>query len=247
MNSSFGFGVSYQSSEPFWLQLNYAYKPQNQIHLGVECAECAQLGSGPTPLEVTAVVHPTVVKHHVVTLETGMDRLDDRGWVSLTGDFPNSSDFPADYEESPLDSMIIAGASYQHYIYSWIVIPSWLKYSYLKVFDVHTKDKKGLVDSDQVQSSLDRYPYREVAAVEWKVLLQQKNTNRWDIKTRYTYSVPDQGGWFSSSAVWSMGALSWNLGLDFLGSEVDPDSPKAGLFTRYRANDRVFGGVNYVF
>jgi len=34
MNSSFGLGVSYQSSSPFWFAANYAYKPQNQIHLG---------------------------------------------------------------------------------------------------------------------------------------------------------------------------------------------------------------------
>src|SRR5207248_745849 len=103
---SFGLGLAYQPPTPFWAALNYAYKPQNQIHLGVECKNCANIG-GTGPVEVTAVIHPTIVKHHVVTLESGFDRHDDAGYFSFTGDFPNGSGFPADYEESPLDSMMI--------------------------------------------------------------------------------------------------------------------------------------------
>jgi hypothetical protein len=218
----------------------------NQIHLGVECSNCTTIG-GAQPAEITAVIHPIVVKHNVFTLESGFDRVDDRGWLSLTGDFPNSSGMPDDWVESPLDPKVIAGTAYQHYIYSWIGIPSWLKYSYMRTFDVSARHKHGVVDNDDVQSSLDRYPYKEIAAVEWRVLLRQKLSNRLEVKNRYNYSIPEKGGWLSSSLDWTQKNLTWTLGLDFLGSDTPTDSPNAGLYTRYRANDRVFAGASYVF
>ena len=140
--------------------------------------------------------------------------------------------------------MVIAGAAYQHYLYSLIGIPSWLKYSYMKTFDVQSKDKNGSVE---VHSSLDRYPYSEVMAVEFKVLVRQKRMDRLELKTRYNFTPPDSGSWLSSSIDWSQGPLTWSLGFDFLGSDTDPNAPNAGLYTQYRQNDRVYGGVNYVF
>ncbi len=253
MHSSFGFGVRYEGPGPFWTQVNYAYKPRNQIHLGIECEKCAILSgssagaSGAAPVEINAVIHPTIIKHHVITWETGLDRIDDRGWISLTGDFPNSSGFPANYEESPLNSAMIAGATYQHYVFSWFGKPSWLKYSYMQMFDLQNKDKKGLVDSDQVQSSLDRYAFKQIAAMEWTLFFTQSRASRLQLKNRYSYSIPERGGWLTSSLDYSEGALTYSVGLDVLGSDVDPNSTDAGTFTKYRSNDRVFGGVSYVF
>ena len=86
-----------------------------------------------------------------------------------------------------------------------------------------------------------------VASVEAKILLRQKRLDRLELKARYSYSVPEKGGWLSAGLDWANGPLTWSLGLDFLGSDTPADSPNAGLYTRYRENDRVFGGVNYVF
>jgi len=33
---------------------------------------------GDTPAEITAVIHPAVVKHHVLTMESGFDGIDSR-------------------------------------------------------------------------------------------------------------------------------------------------------------------------
>jgi len=245
MNSSFGAGLSYADPDgPFWFALNWAYKPQNQLHLGVECSNCLNI-SGSN--EVTLIIHPEVVRDHVITLESGLDGHDDKGYVSLTGDFPNESDFPDKYIESPLDSELIAGAAYEHSLASMLGMPSWLKGSYMKVFDIQSRNKKGLVDSEAIHSSLDRYPYRELAAVEWKVTPFQKLKNRVDVKTRYSYSVPEKGGWLALAGDWSLGSLTWTLGADIIGSGVSDDSPNAGLFTKYRSNDRVYGGASYVF
>ena len=241
MHSSFGFGLQYQTPQAFWTQFSYAYKPRNQIHIGLECANCVLVGA---PMEITAVIHPKIIKHHVVTWEMGFDRIDDRGWLSITADVPNTSGFPREWAEASLDPAIMVGASYQHYV-RWYR-PSWLHYSYLHTFDVPRAHDKAL-GFERVHSSLDRYPFKELASVEWKLMVSQLRNHQFNWKNRYSYSIPERGGWLSTSVELAQRSVTWALGVDVLGAQVDPNSSRAGLFSRYRANDRVFGGVSYVF
>jgi hypothetical protein len=243
MHSSFGFGLQYQITPMIWSNFNYAYKPRNQIHLGIECTNCVDI----TNFEVTAVIHPKIVMHHVATWELGFDREDDRGWISVTGDRPNSSGFPEDYYQASLDSWVIAGGAYQHYFHRFIGKPSWMQYSYMRAFQVARGAGGGLMSAESVKSSLDRYPFLEVAAVDWRVELAQQRRNKVSLRTRYNYSVPERGGWLSLSLALAKGPVTWSLGADLLGANVDPDSQDAGLFSTYRANDRFFGGLGYVF
>lgn len=243
MHSSFGLGLQYQINPTFWSNFNYAYKPRNQIHLGIECSNCVDI----TNFEVNAVIHPKIVMHHVATWEAGFERTDDRAWVSVTGDFPNSSGFPEVYYQASLDSWIIAGGAYQHYFHRLVGKPSWLQYSYMRAFQVARGAGGGLMSAESVKSSLDRYPFMEVAAIDWRLELKQQRKNKFSIRTRYNYSIPEKGGWLSLSLNLAQGPVTWNLGADVLGADIDPDSPKAGLFSTYRANDRFFGGVGYVF
>lgn len=247
MHSSFGFSMNYQPGGPYWSQVSYAFKPRNQIHLGIECANCGKLPTGASPVEVTAVIHPKVVNHNVLTWEAGFDRIDDRGWVSLTGDVPVASGFPDTYAESPMNSSVTAGFAYQHFLGHLVGIPSWLQYSYMRIFEFKQRSGGHMAGTEDVQSSLDRYPYQEIAAVDWRILLSQLQSNRLNWRNRYTYSIPERGGWLSSALEWARGPLTFTVGVDILGADVSPDSPKAGLFSRYRANDRFYGGMSYVF
>jgi hypothetical protein len=247
MHSSFGLGMRYEMEDGIWSSLNYAYKPRNQIHLGIDTANGGNIGQPQSPLEVTAKIHPKIIKHHVLTWEMGFDRVDDHGWISFTGDYPNESGFPESYLEASLDPMLITAAGYEHYLFNWLGRPSWLAYSYMRVFELGRSDKKGLIGEDQVKSSLDRYPFKDLASVDWRIKLNRSKRAEWSLRNRYSYSVPERGGWLSTSVELSQGALRWSVGADILGADVDPASDKAGLFSTYRANDRVFGGVNYVF
>lgn len=241
MHSSFGLGLQYQARYPFWTQLSYAYKPRNQIHLGLECANCVMVGA---PMEIKALIHPKIVKHHVLTWEMGFDRTDDRGWLSITGDAPNKSRFPSTYAEAALDPMIVVGGAYEHYVR--LFRPSWFQYAYMHGFDFPRR-REGGIGVDRVNSSFDRYPFKEVASVEWKVLFSQTRRERLSWRNRYNYSIRENGGWLSSSVELSEKSLTWAFGADVLGAEVEPNSSRAGLFSKYRANDRIFGGVSYVF
>jgi len=98
-----------------------------------------------------------------------------------------------------------------------------------------------------VESSLDRYPYTEVMSIDWKVWVMQRRSNQLRLSTRYSYDLPEKGGWLSVTADWVRGPMTLSIGGDILGAEVDPNSSEAGLFSRYRGNDRFFGGITYVF
>lgn len=244
MHSSIGLGLAYQDkSSPFWAHFNYAYKPRNQIHLGIECANCADLSG---PLEITALVHTKIVKHHVATIETGYERVDDAAWFSLSADIPNDSGYPDAYAEAALDPMMIGGFAYQHYLRGPFG-PSWIKGSYMRAVELKSSNQSGLVSSDQVESSLDRYPYTEVMALDFKTTLLQKYRSQVRLSTRYSYDLPEKGGWLSVAGEWLKGPMTFMIGMDILGADVDSDSQDAGMFSRYRANDRVFGGMTYVF
>lgn len=229
-------------STPWWAQVAYAYKPMNQMHLGYECSQCVALGN----LSPQATIHPSVLMHRVATAEFGIQDENQRGWVSVTSDVPTSPKGPPEWAQSSYSDVIFAGASYAHYM-SLFQRPGWLKVSYLRAFEKQQPLQPNSLMDERVESSLDRYPYQQIAAVEWEWVLSQTIKNQVNWRTRYTYSIPERGSWISSQLWLRQDKWSWNLSLDLLGSEIDPTSSQAGLFTRYRENDRFTGGVSYVF
>lgn len=241
LQSSFGGILRYDPPGPFWTQLSYAYKPLNQLHLGIECSQCFDINS----TEATATIHPVVAKHRVVTWEAGWDTPKYSGWVSATSDTPHETGLPTDWEESSLNPTVFLGGSFEH-VLPWWRGTSKLKYSYMKRFETKTGDTDPLT-GDQVESSLDRYPYRELAAVEWTWRAFYHLRDRFFIKARYDYSIPERGSWLSARLAWVHRQWTYRLGMDILGTEVDPSSKNAGLFTQFRSNDRVFGGLSYAF
>jgi hypothetical protein len=225
---------------PWWAQAAYAYKPMNQMHLAYDCDKCMT-----TNLSPTATIYPSVLMHRVATLEAGLKDEDQRAWMSVTSDIPTSPKGPSNRAQSDYNDVIFAGASYAHYA-SLFSHPGWFKVSYMRAFENNSVQPMALVE-ERVESSLDRYPYKDIAALEWEWILSQTEGRQLSWRTRYTYSFPEQGSWISSQLWLQKKHWSWNLSLDILGSEIDPASSDAGLFTRYRENDRVIGGASYVF
>jgi len=239
---SLGGNIRFESrSTPWWAQLDYAYKPMNQMHLGWDCEKCMTPGN----LSPRATIHPSVLMHRVATLEGGVQDEDQRSWVSVTSDVPTSPQGPPGWTQSDYNDVVFAGASYAHYM-NFMSHPGWLKVSYLRAFEKSTAQPSILGD-ERVESSLDRYPYKEIVAAEWEWILMQGEHDQLSWRTRYTYSIPEEGSWVSMQLWLKQRNWSWNLSADVLGAEIDSTSQDVGLFTRYRENDRLSGGVSYVF
>ncbi len=242
-----GYGVSLQvggTEYGPWLKTSLANKPINQLHLGIDGYH--NLSRIERFMESVAVVHPVVARHTVMTIEAGLREENYQGWISITEERPDNPDLPEEWEESSLYPTRFLGAMITHRlnIPGWKT--HWFKYGYLNV----TEDipRQGDVTQDTLESSLDRYPFKEVVSFEWTAPVIDRTRRRLDLGLRYLYSLPEKGGLLSAKAelLWNE-RTRWDLGLDILGSGVSESSQDRGLMTLYRNNDRVMGGVTYVF
>lgn len=233
--------LRYQSrATPLWAQASWAYLPMNQFHYAYDCPQCV------TPSgQVQASIHPSILKHRVATAEVGLKDDQQRGWISSTVDVPDTPTGPAQWVQSSAEQVVYVGAAYEH-SFDLLQLPGTIKASYLKAFESGETPSNSLVEGS-VGSSIDRVLYQELAALEWTWRVMEKKQSQLTWRFRYAYSIPEQGSWLSSSAVLQMKKWSWNLGVDIIGANIDPASPDAGLFSRYRANDRAMTGMGYVF
>lgn len=225
-----------------WAKTSYAYKPMNQLHLGVEGKVLiADVG------RVRATIHPGVVYHHVSTIETGYRSDDHDFWVSLTHDYPEKSDMPEEWLHSELREMYFASTGYAHRLHVGSWRSMWLRYSYMKTWLGRDLNKSNILGGS-VDSSLDRFPLSDVASVEWTHQLVRSVRRGVRLGFKYLYSLPEDGSLLSSSFQFqSSRQLIWELSFDVLGSEQSAEEAGSGLMTRYRSNDRIVGGVTYVF
>jgi hypothetical protein len=225
---------------PWWFSTSYAWKPVNQIALAVRgvydlATERAQV-----------TIRPRVFRHHVVAAQTGV-RLGD--WdFAVAGLY----DRPVDPGEAP------PGFTTQDYSQatSWSPSLEWtpssgplwlpsIRASYLYVRGGFAPDQGSLAP---VGSSLfeDRYLFGEALRVEGRV----RFTRAWSVSLGSVYDLRQDGQIFSPQVRFlAMDRLSLQVGADFLTSEK-AEGTTAGsqdFIYRYRANDRVYGGLQYAF
>lgn len=221
-----------------WVQMAYAYKPLNQLHLGIDAKW--------KPAFIDAQIKPYVVRHHVVSLESGHKWIDGEFWLSFTGDFPNQIKLPEEWLESSLARSTFAGVHLAQDIKLPILGVGHAKASYLHRWD-NGLDADNSVDAE-VESSLDRFPFRQVVSFEWLHNISSVANNRWDFGIKYIYSIPDKGSLASLKLQWVPSAHSdVFLAMDILSSESDTIGGSSGFISRYRSNDRVNLGYSYVF
>ncbi|MGE3386953.1 MAG: hypothetical protein AB7K41_09515 [Bdellovibrionales bacterium] len=246
MNAGYGLSVLVGSEkEGPWFKASLADKPINQMHIGIEgYHSIARLNRF---LESVAVVHPVVARHNVMTLEAGYSAPDFFGWISLTEERPKDPQMPDEWEEASLYASRFIGMTLSHRL-PWQGWRShWLKYGAMTMSERLPPER--LDDpEDNLESSLDRYPFREVLSFEWTAPFVNRASHRLDFGLRYLYSVPEKGSLLSAKLelMWRRNTR-WDLGVDVLGTEGPSSVEDRGLMSLYRNNDRVMGGMTYVF
>lgn len=244
MNAGYGLSLTLgQEQSGPWLKTSFANKPINQLHIAIEGYH--SLAREDRFLESVAIVHPVVARHTVTTVEGGYRQEDYWAWASITEERPSNPNLPDEWEEASLYSSRFLGGTFSHRVPIPGLKTHWLKYSYMRLTE--EIPERG-AETDTLESSLDRYPFSEVASVEWVGPVLVQGASRMDLGVRYLYSIPEQGGLVSAKAEWRWSRdLRIDFGVDILGSNVSDESPHRGLMTIYRNNDRVIGGLTYVF
>lgn len=226
-----------EPEKSIWASASYAYKPVNQLHIAVD--PTYQINSQ----EVEVAVFPEVVKHHLATVEAGVGNTNLNGWISATQEWPEKPDYPDSYLESPLEDSFWAATGIGHTLGFGDYKARW---GYMKRWPLNVSPKESLVGS-QVQSSYGRFNIDEAASFSWSGSLWQKAQSRLRWRGQYWYSIPEQGSWISTGLDWQTSPeMMWRLEIDILGTNL-PEDDTQGLISRYRSNDRILGGFNYVF
>lgn len=220
-----------------WVSASYGYKPVNQFHLAID----------PNYLlsdnEIEVAIYPEVIHHHIATLEAGIGERRLSAWVSATQEWPEQREYPATYIHSPNEQSFFASAAVSHEIGFRDFLVTW---SYLRRWEQSSRQEEGLVDAG-VESSYGRFPIVEAMSVKWRGTLFSKGATRLSWRNQYWYSVDEQGSWLSTGLDLQTSAdLLWRLEADILGTSL-PENNTQGLVSRYRNNDRILGGIRYVF
>ncbi len=241
--ASFGAKITYGSrDEGYWVSFAEAIKPLNEFHLAID----PRYSISPTQFsqQGVAIVHPIVVSDQVSSVEAGVTHDRERGWVSVTRDAPKRPDLPARYEQASLYPALFLGVNYAHGAEIFGIRRSEVQVSALYRWDERTTRAGGLA-GDTVESSLQRFDFEQVAAVEWNIQPINLRSRSITFKTKYMYSFPEKGGLLSfRTGIGFDRDLRIDLGFDLLGADTDYTT---GLMGRYRSNSRMTGGLSYIF
>lgn len=242
MNPSLGGMMQVDPVGPLHVQMAYAYKPMNQFFLGIECSGCVD----PVTVDSTARIHPIVVNHHVLSLESSWIQQESRMLFSWTVDRPVEPSIPEDWwAGTELRPVSIPGVSYER---DFSIFSKSLKIGLDYFREIRSGEPVGSGELvTNVESSSDRYSFEDLLSVSGKLQLFSGLRRSLTLTTKYAYSFEEKGSWLSSKISYLKDQREVYFGFDVLGSNTDPLSSEAGLFSRYRTNDRVYGGLGFVF
>jgi hypothetical protein len=227
----------------------------NQLHLGVEAFRSIALQEsfGST----VAVIHAGTVNHQLNTIEAGQTWNGAKLWLSASEEIPGSSDMNPDWEQSPLFESRVYGAHLSHPLPLPKLPASQLSWNYVQTEEGQPVKTKGADGTDGVLLAGEsgsrfsqRFPLQRGVGLKWEARLSETVGRRIGWETQYVYSFPDRAAWFSASAKWGVSSqLTLIAGIDVLGASPSDNGEilEKSTFSRFRQNDRIGGGLTYVF
>lgn len=220
-----------------WFLASYAYKPVNQ--LGVAIAQRGLDTSSPDPTLYGIKILPYVQYHELGTLETGYRRDKSHFHLGLVYDKPTKSEIPDGFSSVAMNDNIILSPSVSYLVTG----SSRIRLSYLKRWE-GKEDIKGDENLAIKSRSMDRYFFSEALKAEYV----GKWTDSLKINLTGTYDAYWHGAIVSSEIAYRpQKDIEFVVGIEALGDVGKPVVQEPNFFSAYKGNDRVYGGVSYVF
>jgi hypothetical protein len=218
-----------------WGAISYAYKPMNQLLLSYDKAYLTSMN------DAHVTIYPRVAYHHVASMDIGARSSRATATLSGVADLPTEH---VQFEELRTS---------QHVGNMYLVSPTLtvnpfgganggnLSVSYLRVFGTDPPVTGKYPDVNQFDS---RYPYKSAFLLGAQFPTWRKLTTDF----RLLFDIENPGtivSWNFSYAA----DRDWRLFLatDVLSSFTGDSADGTDFIHRYRENDRVAGGVTYVF
>lgn len=236
---NWGYGIRLMNGKDrngFKLLTSYAYKPMNQFHLGIKAKQ--NISSG----DVNPIIYPAVAYHHLASTELRYNKDEITTWISFTSEVPRSPSLPSEWDQSSLRPNYLLGVYLKHpLLWDYKSDVSW---AYLKNGSFDTiKNNSNVVDGN-LESSLERFPYENVLSVSW----QRPWFSKYYTRLKYYHSFADGGNLLSMRFNYNFTPKSiWYLNIDMIGVDEKAVGNKNSFLVNYRGNDRIEGGLQYVF
>ncbi len=224
-------------------RISMAHKPMNQLFLGFPYF--ADLSSPDVPVDIR--IHPEFPYHNILELESE-HKLEEQVELVTSLVLDNPTSYPA---QSGWVTQDIEDA---------LLLSTLLKFRN-EILNRSVDFQLGLINlwggdlPDRGELNLDhtlferRFQFQQAMLVGAKFPLAWIQGTPVYAKTRLIYDAKQEGGVFSGDLSYRF-ARRWegNLGFDFLGLlRSSGQEVSDGLLSLYRANDRISGGVSYVF
>jgi hypothetical protein len=241
-------------SDGLWTQVGYAFKPMNQLLLSAEPdlqvtgREIGQPDSIPNEASGNVKIYPRVIYHQISEMSVGFSQLDAYSiWVSALSEQPQVDSTPNTWISQQVAPMFLLSPGISYDFPAIGPRPSRLKASILRQWGGDAPDSGDLA-SPEASKFEPRYPFRNAVQLEYQMPLWWSGAQVLTILTRGIYEWEDRGLVFSTRLNYRP-AREWEivLGADFLGQWGGANDSQASFGARYRSNDRIYGGLNYVF
>lgn len=225
----------------FWGAGAYGHKPVNDLLLRRQNFKAT---SSPT---VDVTVSPDIAFHDIVSADAGYSGDTVQMVVSLLSDNPAEKRPDPDQSIQKLEPLQAYSANLDWTVKNLFSRSVQLQLGYLKVYGGGIHDIVADGSRDDYTLFDERLKFTNAATVGFQGSLFNISSRPLVTKVRYLYDF-DQKGTLMSAEFQYYPKTEWALvvGADLLGVEDESYKPTSFL-NQFRANDRVYGGMSYVF
>ncbi len=218
-----------------WITASYANKPINQIALAYDGS--FDLGTD----QANALIYPRVARHQIAQIEAGHQDKRATSWASALFEAPSLASAPSTWTYQTFPNSLLLGAGGSFKLASRIEAFG----DYLKRFGPTAADQgPQAAAGSSVFDPRTLFGHAVSGGVRGSVLGSERLTAR--LKMTYAF---ESAGTLMSTELRYRPVQSWilALGADVLGADSPSVSRQNDFITKYRAHDRVYGGVSYAY
>lgn len=222
----------------FWASASYAYKPMNQLLMSYD----AILVNTASQSYVEATVYPRVSYHHLAAFDAGYASNRYEAWLSVLADRPRDTvpTGPRRTSQVVNDATLVSPSFTTWFAGRQSKVGGKATMTYLRKFGKESPDQGRYQDGGSAFES--RYPFENALLASARSPQWRKFTT--DLSLLYDLKNPGTVvTWlfqYDPTEDWQI-----TLSTDVLTSWTDEGNDD--FIQRYRANDRIMGGVTYVF
>lgn len=224
-----------------WIGGAWAYKPVNALIL--KRKNFQQISTG----DIDVTMAPDVGYHDLVSMDVGYSVDTVQASVSVLADRPHDKKADDEGAIQRLEPMQAYSAQVDWLIRNFFTKTVQVQVSYLKVYGGGITDVTSNGKPDDFTVFDSRLKFTDAASIGLQGQLLQIDKKPLVTKFRYLYDWAQRGSLMNTEfQLYPERSWAIVMGADILGVDDENDN-KSGFLNQFRANDRVYGGMTYVF